>query len=488
MERLRRNSSLKLNFIMNVILTMSSILFPLLTFPYVSRILLPVGTGKVAFATSFISYFTLFSQLGIPMYGIRACAKVRDSKIDLSRTVQELMIINIIMSACVYIVFFAALSFVPRLQAERTLYIIMSLTILFNSIGMEWLYKGLEQYTYITMRSVIFKLIAFIAMFVLIHEKDDYVIYGGLTIFAASASNVMNFIHAHKYIIMRPVGGYHFKKHLKAVAIFFAMTCATTIYTHIDSTMLGFMVGDADVGYYDAAVKVRTALLGLVTSLGAVLLPRSSYYVQQGKTDEFNRVSTKSLHFVILLSASITLFFILFAAPTINLLSGPAYSNAVAPLRIIIPTLFLVGITNVLGIQMLVPLGKEKIVLYSEIAGAVTDLILNALLIPVWGTSGAAIGTLAAEITVFVVQFVALRKDVSTMFASIKYWKITVALILSGGCALSIYYLHLGNFMTLALSAIIFFGVYGLLLLLLRETFVKEIFSQMVDKIKNITE
>ena len=105
MERLRRNSSLKLNFIMNVILTMSSILFPLLTFPYVSRILLPVGTGKVAFATSFISYFTLFSQLGIPMYGIRACAKVRDSKIDLSRTVQELMIINIIMSACVYVVF-----------------------------------------------------------------------------------------------------------------------------------------------------------------------------------------------------------------------------------------------------------------------------------------------------------------------------------------------------------------------------------------------
>ena len=471
---------------MNVILTMSSILFPLLTFPYVSRILLPVGTGKVAFATSLISYFTLFSQLGIPTYGIRACAKVRDSKMELSRTVQELMIINLIMSACVYVVLFAALSAIPRLRSERTLYITVSLTILFNSIGMEWLYKGLEQYTYITIRSVIFKLIAFIAMFALIHERDDYVIYGGLTIFAASASNVMNFIHAHKYIIMRPVGGYHFKNHLKAVAVFFAMTCATTIYTHIDSTMLGFMVGDAAVGYYDAAVKVRTALLGFVTSLGAVLLPRSSYYVQQGQIDEFNRVSKKSLHFVILLSAPITLYFILLAVPTINLLSGPAYSDAVAPLRIIMPTLFLVGITNVLGIQMLVPLGKEKFVLYSEIAGAVTDLILNALLIPVLGTSGAAIGTLVAEIAVFGVQFVALRKDVTSMFKSIKYWKIVVALIFSGGCALLIYFIHLGNFMTLVLSAIMFFGVYGLLLLLLKETFVKEIFSQMIDKIKGI--
>lgn len=485
---MRIQKSLKLNFIMNVILTMSSILFPLITFPYVSRILLPEGTGKVAFAASLISYFALFSQLGIPTYGIRACAKVRDDKTELSRTVQELMIINITMSVVVYVVLFASIAFIPRLQEEKILYVITSLTILFNAIGMEWLYRGLEQYTYITVRSVIFKLIALLAMFVLIHEKEDYIIYGALSIFAASASNILNFIHAHKFIILRPLGNYHFRKHIKAVAIFFAMSCATTIYTHIDSTMLGIMVSNSSVGYYDAAVKVRTTLLSIVTSLGAVLLPRASYYIELGMIDEFKRISQKALQFVVLLATPLTVYFILFASPSVHLLSGPAYDGAVLPMQIIMPTVLLVGITNILGIQMLVPLGKEKIVLYSEIAGAVTDLILNALLIPVLGTSGAAIGTLAAEIAVFVVQFVALRKDVSTMFTSIKYWKITVALILSGGCALSIYYLHLGNFMTLALSAIIFFGVYGLLLLLLRETFVKEIFGQMVDKIKNITE
>ena len=139
--------SLKLNFLMNTLLTLSSIIFPLVTFRYVSRILLPVGTGKVSFATSFISYFSMFAQLGIPIYGIRACAKVRDNRKELSRTVQELLIINIVMSAIAYIALFVFLTFVPRLYDERSLYIVVSLTILFDTIGIEWLYKALEEYT-----------------------------------------------------------------------------------------------------------------------------------------------------------------------------------------------------------------------------------------------------------------------------------------------------------------------------------------------------
>lgn len=153
---------------MNSILTMSQFIFPLITFPYVSRILLPIGTGKVSFATSVISYFAMFAQLGIPTYGIRACAKVRDNRKKLSKTAQEIFIINIIMSIIAYFVFILALCNVQRLNDEKTLFIIVSLTIFFNAIGMEWLYKALEQYTYITIRSVIFKFIALIAMFLLI--------------------------------------------------------------------------------------------------------------------------------------------------------------------------------------------------------------------------------------------------------------------------------------------------------------------------------
>ena len=168
-----KQKSLKLNFIMNAILTMSQFIFPLITFPYVSRILLPEGTGKVSFATSVVSYFAMFAQLGIPTYGIRACAKVRDNKEKLTKTVQELFIINFAMSLIAYAALFGAIAFVPRLRQDKSLFLIVSLTILFNAIGMEWLYKELEQNTYITIISIIFKFIDLIAMFSLIHHNRE---------------------------------------------------------------------------------------------------------------------------------------------------------------------------------------------------------------------------------------------------------------------------------------------------------------------------
>lgn len=480
----RRVPSLKLNFIMNTILTVSSILFPLITFPYVSRILLPEGTGKVAFATSLISYFALFSQLGIPTYGIRACAKVRDDKTELTRTAQELFIINLVMSAIVYAVLFVAVIFIPRLRAEQELYLVISSTILFNAIGMEWLYKALEQYTYITIRSMVFKIVALIGMFLLIHRQSDYVLYGGLTIFAASASNILNFLHARRYISMRPIGGYHFSRHFRAVVIFFAMTCAVTIYTHIDSAMLGIMLDDTAVGYYDAALKVRSALLGVVTSLGVVLMPRTSYYIQHGQREEFMRVSIKAMQFVFLLATPITVFFVMFAKPCIYLLSGEAYYGAILPMQFILPTILLVGITNILGLQMLVPLGQEMVVLYSEIAGAITDLVLNMILIPKLGPSGAALGTLMAETVVFVVQYVGIHKEAYKTLRSIHYGKITVAILLATASSHWILMRNWRNILILLVGASLFFGIFILTMSLMKEPLIIEVWKQMIHLMK----
>ena len=145
---------------MNALLTVSSFIFPVITFPYVSRVLGPEGYGRVGFATSLITYFSMFAKLGIPTYGIRACAQVRDDREKLSRTVQELLVINLVMSAITYAAFLVCVFFVPALADDRTLYLVMSVTILLGAIEMEWLYKGLERYTYITVRSLLFKLIA----------------------------------------------------------------------------------------------------------------------------------------------------------------------------------------------------------------------------------------------------------------------------------------------------------------------------------------
>ena len=466
---------MKLNFLMNVMLTMSSFVFPLITFPYISRILLPIGTGKVSFATSIVTYFSMFAQLGIPTYGIRACARVRDSREKLTRTAQELLGINLIMSVISYVVLFILLFTVPKFRAEKNLYVILSFTIILTAIGMEWLYKALEQYTYITIRSVIFKFMALIAMFLLVHKQKDYVVYGGITIFAASASNVLNLLNAHKYIDLKPIGNYNFKCHMKPILIFFAMSCATTIYTNLDTVMLGFMSTDTDVGYYNAAVKIKVILVSIVTSLGTVLLPRASYYIQQGKLDEFRRITKKALNFVILLAMPLMLYFIYYAKEGIYFLSGNAYSGSIVPMQVIMPTLLLIGITNILGIQILVPMGREKVVLYSEIAGAIVDIIVNALLIPKYASTGAAIGTLVAEFAVLVVQYWSLKNEVRDSFKQIHYIKIAIALVSGSMASLWVKLLGLGNFITLVISAVLFFGAYALVLLAFKEEMIIEI-------------
>lgn len=486
MKKSVKSKSIKLNMIMNAVLSMSSFIFPLITFPYVSRILLPVGTGKVSFANSIISYFVLFAQLGIPTYGIRACAKLRDDRDRLSKTVQEVFIINMIMSIAVYIVFLAMLFIVPKMREEKSLFLVESSLIIFSAIGIEWLYKAMEQYTYITVRSLIFKLIALIAMFVLIHKEKDYVIYGAVSVFAASASSILNFFNAHKLVKIKPYKNYELKSHLKPIAVFFAMSCATTIYTHLDTVMLGFVKTDTDVGLYNAAVKIKSILVSVVTSLSVVLLPRVSYYIENNQTDEFRRITKKVINFVMLTAAPLMIYFMIYAKEGILLLSGKAYEGSVIPMQIIMPTLLFIGLTNVMGIQILVPMGREKQVLISEIAGAAVNLVLNSVLIPRFAAAGAAVGTLVAELVVWCVQFAMLKDMAKEAYRKIRYYAIGLGIIAGVALSLWVKMLNVVLICKLIISAALFFGAYVLVLTLMKEPIVIEIESQITGIFKKL--
>ena len=398
-----------LNFIMNGLLMLSSFIFPLFAFPYVSRVLMAEGTGRVAFVSAVISYFTIFAQLGIPTYGIRACARVRDDARELARVVCELELLSFVMGALSLLVLSLAVLFVPRLHQEKDLFMVMSVSVMLSALGMEWLYRALEQYVYITVRSLIFKLIALAGMLLLIKSGEDYVIYGGLTVFAASASNIFNFINAFRIIDIKNAGKLMPARHLKAVFIFLAQSVAVTVYTNLDSAMLGFMKENAQVGYYNAAVLVKNMLVNLLTSLGVVLLPRASYYIEKKLFGEFDRIVKKSFAFLLFSSLCFLLYFEAYAKDWIYVLSGKGYEGAVLPMQVILPALVLICISNVLGIQILVPKGREICVFYSELAGAGVDLCLNLLLIPEYGAAGAAAGTLGAEAVVLLVQAYFLR-------------------------------------------------------------------------------
>ena len=483
---MEKQKSLKLNFIMNVVLTVSTIVFPLIIYPYISRILLPEGVGKVALALSIISYFTIFSQLGIPVYGLRIAAQLRDDKKSLTKAVQELFIINMITTFIAYVALVGIIFLIPQLREEKLLYIIIGSSIILNTIGMEWLFKGLEEYTYITIRSIIFKIIGLILVFLLIHSKTDYIVYGVIIIISGYLGFILNFICSFKWINFKPLKNYNLKQHLKPVFIFFAMSCAITIYTNLDIVMLGFMKTNADVGYYSVAIKIKNVLVGLIMSLGTVLLPRCSYYIKQNLFNEFKIVSSKAMSFIFVSSIPLMIYFILFAKIIVLFLFGSEFTGSVIPMQIIMLTLLFIGITSLIGFQIMVPLGKENLVLYSVIAGAVVDVILNFILIPRYSAAGAALGTVFAELCVLIFQVIVMKNYVLNNIKNQEYIKITGAILLAVIISFYLVKFSYNNLFAIIISVLSFFVVYTIILYLTKEKTTIEICNLILSKLKKV--
>ncbi|SER41215.1 flippase [Lachnobacterium bovis] len=484
-----KKKSVKVNALMNTILSMSAFIFPLITFPYIADTLGVKMNGKINSISTIVTYFSMFAQLGIPTYGVRICAQNRKNKEELSRITQEILFINLITAVFAYVVLGGITIFIPELYSDKWLILVMSSIILLNAIGVEWLYKALEEYTYITKRSIFFKLVSIVLMFILVHKPKDYMWYGAILIFASSASNIMNLINLKKYVTLKPVGNYNFKRHYKPIFIFFALTVATTIYTNLDIVMLRFMKGENAVSYYSTAVKIKTILVSLVTSVSAVLLPKASIFVKEKRMKEFYEIIEKVLDFSLLISLPVVIFFSFFAREGIYFIANYKFAKAITPMVVIMPSIVFIAFTAVTGYQLLVPLGKEKNVLYSSIVGALVDLVLNIIFIPKFGPTGASIGTLAAEIAVFVVQFCSMTEVNIKLFKKISYGKIIIANVLAFVAVFLIKDIPLNiksrvqDFIYMAIVATVFFGVYGVVLLVSKEKLVKELSTQLWDMV-----
>ena len=476
--------SIKFNFIMNFILTVSNFLFPLITFPYVSRVLLPEGTGKVAFALSIVSYFTLFASFGVATYGIRAIAQVRDDKERLSKTMHELLFINIISMIIVYIALAIAILVVPKFAMEKELFGVTSLFILFTIIGIEWLYKGLEKYQYITIRTIIFKIASLFLVFLFVKEKSDYIIFAFISIFAIVGSSVLNLINSRKLINYTLYSEYEFKKHLKPMFVLFLTSMAIAIYTSLDEGLLGLLSAPEQVGYYNAAVRVKGILFTLITSLGVVLLPRLSYYVENHMETEFHEALAKSTNFIIVIAASVVIFFTLFAKETILILAGENYVASIIPLQIVVWALILSAITNILGIQILLPLKKDKQLLFSVLCAATVDVIANFLLVPKLAAVGTALSVIAAELSVLIVQMIILRQYIKILFSGLQLHKMIIALLIAIACALFVreIIVNTSTLIIFLCSSSVFFLAYFIILLLLKEKFIIYVYHTIYTK------
>lgn len=494
MDRAMKNS-LKWNLIVNLLLAASSLLFPILLFPYAARVLQPENIGRVSFAESVMAYFLLLSQLGIPTYGVREISRARGDRQESARIARELLSLNLLMAVISFLLLLAASSFVPRLREERSLLLITGAGLLLNALGVEWLYRGRELYVPIAVRSFSVKAICFALVLLSVRDTTAVLRFACLYVIAMYGAGILNFVGARKYLnIGEPIYKLNISRHFPAVFVFFAMACATTVYTHLDAVMLGFISGNTELGFYNAAIKIKVLLVSLVTSIGTVLLPRITMSLKKGDLAVCRRLVDTTRRFVWDFSVPMTAFFILFARPVLQLLSGERFLPAAPAMRWILLTLLPIGLSNLIGLEILVPLGREKEVLIAELIGGGMDLGMNLMLIPHYGAVGAAVGTVTAELAVLLFQLWAFHRAAldsgrnsngSDVFARMPgFWewdnigRVAIAAILSvllTGRLFGDFLLKSGRLSIISLAAglfgaFVFFAVLYLLgLLLLRE-------------------
>lgn len=481
-----RGKSIGLNAVMNLAKVAAGLVFPLITFPYVSRVLGPEGVGKVNFATSLITYFILFASLGIPMYGIREVAKVRDDLRALRRLTQELLILHgcgALVSMMAFLVLFLLNG---QVRGEAILFLVVGFSLPLSVFTMDWFYQGLEEYAYITIRSIAFSAVSIGALFLLVHGEGDYVLNAAIAVVASLGSSVLNFWNARRHVFgevdqpLRPL------RHIRSLSVVYAFSFVVSLYTNLDTVMLGFLSVPTNVGYYSTAMKLVKLQVALVTSFGGVLLPRLSWYLANGKREKFDRMLRKSLGVVLLLCLPVVAGLMVTSRELVLLLAGPRYSEAVGCLRITAPVILSIGLTNFVGIQLLYPMGREGLVVASVGVGAVVSLVLNLLLIPRFQHVGAAWAALGAEYCVLAFQLVVVRRfyRLDWPFADIARYVAGTAMVVA--CAVGIQgVLPAATSSAVVLSAKVGCGALGYLVVLVlgRDPLLVEVLSKLKGKV-----
>ncbi len=479
-----KHKSLKKNAVYSFIKAFMNLVFPLISFPYASRILLADGIGKVNFANSIIEYFVMVATLGIGGYATREATRFRDDKTLLNKFCKEILIINLVSTAVAYFLLLISFVFISKFSEYRMLLIVCSTKILFTTIGMDWLYNAHEEYKYITVRSVFFQLLSLVLLFTCVKTKDDYVTYALMGVFSSVGSNICNIFYSRKFFNFFEKTKIELKKHLRPILIFFGMTCASKFHTALDSVMLGFMLNDVSVGYYSAANKIRGLVEGVITAVIYTFMPRSSYYLEKNQMNEYNALVSRTVNISLFFSIPASVGIIVIARPLILLFSGEDFLGALPSMIIMAPIVFTAAISSAITNVILTPKRLERYILYSEIIGFVLNIILNAILIPICGVFGAGLATLIVESVITLYRFI-------FSFSSLKnchIFKNLVQIIIS--CAIMyislLFILRIINnaFIEIIVSTILGSMIYALCMLALRNESACYFSKEIIKRIK----
>lgn len=475
--------SLAKNSIYNIIYTVANILFPFATSIYVSRILLPAGVGKVASAQNIASYFITIAALGLPSYGVREFAKIREKKDKRNKLFTELLLLNIISTTLALIGYFWLVAVNGGFNGEWFLYAACGLAIAFNYLNIDWMYQGLEEYGYITGRSLLIKGLSLLTLFLFVKTKQDYIVYALISSLATGGNYIFNVIHARKFVSF-DFSRVELKNHIKLVLLIACIIFLSSIYNKIDVTMLNILATDESVGYYTYAQKTVNMVLTMANAVTAALLPRLSYYYDNNRAG-FYKLLDKGFQVLCIMTLPLSVGMALVAPQAVEFLYGEAFEPAVLTIRLMCPLILIKGFGNLFCYQLVYSTKSEKIILPASASASVINIITNAALIPTLLQNGAVIASVFSELVTNAVQFIYMKKKVKF---TINMKALTKGLISTAVMTLSVYIImqfKLPNTIGLILEILCGVIAYTAVNLVMKNTLIFEIVNKVKGRISH---
>lgn len=474
-----KKKSIKKNYIYNLSYQILIIILPIITTPYLARILGANGTGIYGYTISIVTYFILFGSLGLNLYGQREIAYIQDDKEKRSKIFSELVIlktITMLISIILFYIFFG-------IKGEYSLYYkILLLEMVANIIDISWLYQGLEEFKKIVIRNFIIKLISLAAIFLFIKSKDDVGIYILIYVLTTLIGNISLWFNLKKYVkfIFRKL---NIVQHVKPTLALFVPQIAIQVYTILDKTMIGAILGDMnEVGYYEQAQKIIKILLTIITSLGTVMMPRIANCFANNNQAKINDYMKKSINFVYLFSFPLMFGIIAVSSNFVPLFFGVGYDSVILIMIVMSFIILFISLSSIIGTQYLLTTKRQKEFTTSVVMGAIINFLLNFILIKSYKSLGATFATVIAEFTVTSCQIYFVRKqfNIKDILKLSKNYFISALVMLI--ICFGVDQIVTNNFMGLILQVIIGIISYFVCLVVFRDKFIKEIINKSLKK------
>lgn len=478
------------NQLFNFSMQILNILFPLLTIPYTTRLFGPDILGEINFANSIVQYFMIIAVAGIPVYATREIAKSRDDSNLLRKKFKEIAILQIIFTTMSIIGYLGLVFFVNSIRANIYIYLFLGIQILSNAFNYVWFIQGIEKYRYAAIATFITKVVNIILIFALLKKKEDYHIYAfimGITVFINVFINLITTLKLLKTFETADIITIQYKNlklHMYSILVFFLSDVAVKVYTAMDQTMLGIIDSKESVGYYSMSIRLAKVILSFVTSLAVVMIPRISSSIKNNKQDDVKKYIGISINLVYLIAIPAIFGIFAIGEEIVTIYLGTEFLQSIDIFKLASLLLVIIGLSNVFGMQVMIPYGKEKKFTIILSTAAIVNFITNLVLIPKYSYFGAVYATLFAEGLVTVWMYFEIKKLVGKIPSILEFWKMLIPSIL--------FYIVIkfvikafiqSTILIIILSMLISFFIYGLGLLILRENIITSIVRKLVNRL-----